>query len=171
MSRRTRREQALQRSAGSAATAAEADDGYVFVALDQRRRPDEPASWDLGVSVSVALSRRWPVKLLVAPCNSSVIDGIVSKQVPQVQDRKDTMPEYVEYVSNSTVRVAAESADVVLTDLPHVAAWARGTGVGLVRVDESGATVGPNGGRPVPLSLVEELRSIVAVQDGISPIH
>jgi exopolysaccharide biosynthesis polyprenyl glycosylphosphotransferase len=171
VSGRTRREQVLQRSAGSAATAAEADDGYVFVALDQRRRPDEPASWDLGVSVSVALSRRWPVKLLVAPCNSSVIDGIVSKQVPEVQDRKDTMPEYLEYVSNSTVRVAAESADVVLTDLPHVAAWARGTGVGLVRVHESGATVEPNGGRPVPLSLVEELRSIVAVQDGISPIH
>jgi exopolysaccharide biosynthesis polyprenyl glycosylphosphotransferase len=157
--------------AGSLAAAAEVDDGYVFVAMDQRRRPDEPTSWDVGVTVSVALSRRWPVKLLVAQCNSSAIDGIVNQQLPGATDRTEEMPEYLEYVSNSAVRIAVESADVVLTDLPHVAAWARDKGAGLVRVDGSGATVEPNGGRPVPQGLLEELRSVVAVRDDLDILH
>jgi len=164
-------EPAAARQAAAVAQLAEANDGYVFVALDQRRRPDDPSGWNLGVSVSVALSRLRPVKLLVAPCNSTLIDGIVNQELVRFPDRADPLPEYVEYSSNSMVKVAAEAADVVLTDMPHVAAWARGIGAGLVRVDASGATIEPNGGRPVPTNLVEELRAIVALRDGVLQVQ
>lgn len=107
---------------------------YVFVALDQRTRPDEPDSWRQYVPAALSLCHRWPVKLLVAAENGVRFDEILMDSLDGLDDGNGSLPEYIEYADQIDVQAATESASIVVTDLPHVAEWAGKTGVDVLHL-------------------------------------
>ena len=98
---------------------------YVFVALDQRRRPDEPQSWSRYVPRVSGMIESCQVKLLAAPPNRSRFAELAPQNGGGDAGSK---LEYVPYEAES-IRELALDADCVVTDLGHVAEWAFGAGV------------------------------------------
>ena len=118
---------------------------YVFVALDQRRRRDGSESWGHLIPAIVQLSKDCPVKILTASCNRRELDALVTGTAAGQENGEVRLPEYLEYSTGDSLRNAAAEADVVVTDLPHVADWAASSGSLLVRVNNGTAVL--EGGR------------------------
>jgi exopolysaccharide biosynthesis polyprenyl glycosylphosphotransferase len=141
-------------------------DGYLLLALDQRRRPNEPVSWKAVVPPVTSLSVKWLVKMVVAPKNETRFADLLEEANGR-DDAEHTSGnghalEYVTYQEPSQIRELMKSASVVVTDLPHVAGWAQNQQVDLV-------VVGPNQaswyrGSPAPPPLLKDLGSIFPLQ-------
>jgi exopolysaccharide biosynthesis polyprenyl glycosylphosphotransferase len=114
----------------------------VFVALDQRRRPDEPSSWSSCVPRVSSLGSTCAVKLLAASANRNRLSELAPMSS---EDGSEPGLEFVPYEPDS-VRLLATEADCVVTDLGHVAEWAFGAGVPtfLIR-DKEDLEIGTNG--------------------------
>ena len=107
------------------------EDGFVFVALDQRQRPHEPPTWASIVPKISPLGESHKVKLLVARSNRDRL----AELAPQAgQHANGGGVEYVPYVKEA-VRQLSSEADCVVTDLLHVADWASVAGVPTFLVD------------------------------------
>lgn len=89
----------------------------VFVAFDQRRRPDEPASWSRYLPAVAGLSNEHSVRLLLAERNTQRIRALASQEHAEAGGNLD----FVAYQEQTSLASLAKSADVVVTDLPHVA--------------------------------------------------
>jgi lipopolysaccharide/colanic/teichoic acid biosynthesis glycosyltransferase len=138
-------------------TGAETPRQLVFVALDQRRRPDEPVSWSRCVPRVSSLGSSCAVKLLAASANRNRF----SELAPTSSANGDaTGLEFVPYEPDS-VRLLATEADCVVTDLGHIAEWAFGAGVPtfLIRSKEGDLEIGTNGSES---SLAGVVRSALA---------
>ena len=109
----------------------EAPAGLVFVALDQRQRPDEPATWSTIVPRIRTLGDRCKVKLLVARPNQDRL----SELAPEAKRHANGAGlEFVPYVKEAVQQLSSE-ADCVVTDLQHVADWATVAGVPTFLID------------------------------------
>jgi hypothetical protein len=113
------------------------DEPYVLVALDQRRDGTQPATWQKFVPAAYAIADRWPVKLLVAPGNVEVFDKLLDEPVSRLGRHKHRA-EYVSYRSRVELRSLVMGAQLVITDLPHVGAWAKEAGKGVLLVSDDG---------------------------------
>lgn len=133
---------------------------YVFVALDQRGRLSESPSWESLIPACVELSQQWPVKLLVAPCNRPRIDEMVTEQADRKRNGDRKLPEYIEYRSTEHARSAAAGATVVVTDLSHVAGWARQSGTGLAQLEQGSVRV-VGGLEPTSTEILRVLQGLV----------
>ena len=137
------------------------DGRYLLLALDQRRRPDEPVSWARVVPPVSSLSARWSVKMVVAERNETRFDDIMRKANgdPVVTRKgKGHTPEYVSYREPHQILELTKAASLVVTDLPHVAGWAMQNRVGLVVVEQD--TASWHSGRGTPRRLLEDLGTV-----------
>jgi hypothetical protein len=138
---------------------------YIFVALDQRRRPDEPPSWSAYLPRFSRLESGYAVKLLAAPANQSRFAELTpSKDLSEDGSRLEFVPYESEYVHE-----LARNADCVVTDLSHIAEWAFGAGVPtfLLRHDEDDLEIGPNSGDE---GITAVVRSALGGTSPISPV-
>jgi hypothetical protein len=115
---------------------------YVFVVLDQRRRPDEPASWKRYIPKAASLAHDMSVKLAVADRNAVRMRELSTGNGHPESGRG---LEYVTYGAREDVHDLTEEASLVVTDLDYVAEWASKHGVAVLRLadDEVPGVVGP----------------------------
>lgn len=132
--------------------------GHVVVALDQRCRPSEPSSWSQFIPPAVALSQHWRVKLLVASRNGRRFDEIANGSRVLVISSDLPSPEYIEYLGLDSVEAAMSPTAVVVTDLHHVASWAKDNGVSLVEIGTDGASY-RSGRAPLSAKMLQELHT------------
>ena len=111
------------------------DERYVVVALDQRTSHPLGERWQQFVPAAYALSDRWPVKLLVAGVNVAVLDELLAPTIGRLGTR-GFHTEYVPYQGRAELRALVAGARLVITDLPHVAAWAREEDVDLLSIHD-----------------------------------
>jgi len=123
----------------TAATAPGAGPGaYVLVALDQRRsNGDVSLTWMHGIHVAAAAGRRWAVKVLAAAQNRATFDRLFA-EVDRGLESEDRHTAYVAYRSRAELRELAVGAQLVLTDLSHVAAWVKDAGRDLIWASPAG---------------------------------
>lgn len=122
---------------------------YVLLALDQRRRPDEPDSWTRCFPKVASLTRHCHVKLLVAEKNSARIHELL-------EANGGTVPadglEYIRYSDRDEVNQLAGEAGVVVTDLDHLAEWAAKEGVVVLHPDGVGRSLAADSEESVSLA-------------------
>lgn len=115
-------------------TTPEIEDGgreYVFVVLDQRRRPDEPASWTRYIPRAATLANDMSVKLAVADRNAVRMRELSNGNSRPPGERR---LEYVAYGEREDVHDLTEEASLVVTDLDYVAEWASKHGVAVLKL-------------------------------------
>lgn len=108
-------------------------DGYLLVALDQRRVDALPESWVTCAPAFYVLASHGHVKVLVGPDNVAAFDSLLGPATERIGTNYRT--EYVPYVDRSQLRALTLGAELVLTDLGHVRNWARDGKVGVLFVD------------------------------------
>jgi hypothetical protein len=102
------------------------------VALDQRR-DCSAERWQALLPVALASAERRPLRVLAARENVGALDGALAAAAAACGDRRgERAVEFVPYVGREQLREQCERAHLVITDLPHVAAWAREGGVTVV---------------------------------------
>jgi hypothetical protein len=114
----------------------------MFLALDQRRRPDEPTSWSRYIPHVVNLARDIPVKVLVARRNLERFDELTNEHG---ESSPETLLEYVAYDERNMVQSLTEDARIVVTDLPYVATWAENAETALLEIQSGRVQVRTNG--------------------------
>jgi len=149
----------------------ESDGRYLLLALDQRRRPDEPASWRTVVAPVSSLSARWHVKVVVAERNEPRFEDIMKDAADDGEGTTKSgnghAPEYVSYREPHQVLELTKEAGVVVTDLPHVAGWALQHRVDLVVLERD--TASWHRGGVAPRGLLEDLGTVFPLHvDGLS---
>ncbi|HUP00140.1 MAG TPA: sugar transferase [Gemmatimonadota bacterium] len=118
----------------SSSSKPEPGDGYILVALDQRRTDTLPESWITCAPAFYVLASHGHLKLLVAPDNVAVLDGLVEEPASE-RVRAVDRTEYVPYVDRSQLRALTYGAKMVVTDLDHVDGWARDGNVDVLFVE------------------------------------
>jgi exopolysaccharide biosynthesis polyprenyl glycosylphosphotransferase len=113
------------------------DEPYLLVALDQRRNGVYPSSWQSLVPSIYEVADRWPVKVLVAPDNIGIFDGLLQESIQRLGTARYRLA-YVSYHSRTELRTLVLGARCVVTDLPHVTVWAKDFGKDLMAVQEDG---------------------------------
>jgi len=103
---------------------------YVFAAFDQRSGALERL--ELQLATTLGARHGHPVKLLVAPANLVDVDAVLARVAGAPHP-----VEYVMYNGREPLRPLVERAALVVTDLPHVAAWAREADVELVALPDA----------------------------------
>lgn len=129
--------------------------GVVLLALDQRRRPDEPQSWERYIPSAGKLDS-CRVKVLVAERNEGRIRELTGRENGDV--------EYVYYTDGGSIRSVAAHASVTVTDVPQMADLAAG-GSGAVLMIDGGEVRTILGTEPQQL-LIERVRSVLATSRG-----
>ena len=119
-----RRSPAEARPANLGPEPADEHGAHVLVALDQRAVRPLSEHWQEFVPALYALSARWPVKLLVAGVNVTSLDELLAPTVARLGTRGYQI-EFFPYLGRSDLQAAVAASTLVVTDLPHVAAWAR----------------------------------------------
>jgi lipopolysaccharide/colanic/teichoic acid biosynthesis glycosyltransferase len=146
-----------------ASLAAPAEERYVLVALDQRRNGKLPDGWLTCVSAAYAVSRRWPVRIVVADGNQDLVDELLAEPMREsgTQGYRTT---YAPYRSRAELRRLTGGARLVITDLPHVSRWAEEAGIDELTVENGGVRWWPRSIVPDPV--VAELSQVLTVYVG-----
>jgi hypothetical protein len=90
----------------------------------------------IGLSVAVEWADGAVIQVLATPANVRKYDALVRDTVPDAENGDSAMVEFVPYERQAQLRALTRSAHVVVTDLPHVAEWAREKGVETVEVGQ-----------------------------------
>jgi hypothetical protein len=140
-------------------------DPSVLVALDQRRAGTIPESWQICVPAAYAVSCRWPVKVLAATDNLDALGSVLDEAVRGF-GTGDHRTEYVPYRSRSDLRALTLEVRLVITDLPHVAGWAKEGGVDLLSIEDHHARwfTRSQSGREIIAEFARWLPATVAVE-------
>jgi exopolysaccharide biosynthesis polyprenyl glycosylphosphotransferase len=110
------------------------DEPYVLLALDQRRERTVPAAWRVFVPALCELAEHRSVKILVAPGNVDAHDQLLDELLTRLgTDRR--RPSITYHRTRAELRSFVLGATAVITDLPHVARWARASGRALLSVN------------------------------------
>jgi len=114
---------------------------YTLVALDQRGA-DSGRCWVEALPAAIGWASAGPVRVAVTRRNVAPLDAALAA----VQGAAGAVPDlrYEVYRTREQLRAACEAARLVITDLPHVAAWAREAGVEAITM----ATVATAPGHP-----------------------
>jgi lipopolysaccharide/colanic/teichoic acid biosynthesis glycosyltransferase len=140
-------------------------DPSVLVALDQRRSGGVPENWQIYLPAAYAVSRRWPVRVLVAADNLASLDGLLDEPVRRLGTR-DYRTDFAPYGSGSDLRALTLGVRAVITDLPHVAAWAKAGGIDVLCISDH--TVSPftrsGSGRQIVAELARWLPAAVRMK-------
>jgi hypothetical protein len=110
------------------------EENVVLLALDQRRGRDTERLWNRWVAPVAALAARRPVKILVASENVDSYDHLL-RETRHGHEGSPGRVEYVLYESAYDVRALVETASLVISDLKHVQAWARGASARVIVAD------------------------------------
>lgn len=116
-------------STSTGGPAGEARGKYVFVALDQRSNGSVRDSWNAGLSVARARADGGVIRVLATKANVEMYDALVKASALGPEGEGSSIVEYIPYERQGELRTVASSAQVVVTDLPHVAKWAREEGI------------------------------------------
>ncbi len=106
---------------------------YVLLALDQRGSGGPPGSWRTWLPAAHAVSADWPVKVLVTTDNLAEFEMLLDESEMRLGAR-DYRTEYALYRSATELRELTLAALMVITDLPHVAQWAKEKGIDVLSV-------------------------------------
>jgi exopolysaccharide biosynthesis polyprenyl glycosylphosphotransferase len=140
--------------------AAPAEERYVLVALDQRRNGKLAESWRVCVEAAYAISRKWPVRIVVADGNRALVDKLLAEPIARF-GTEGYRTTYAPYRSRTELRRLTVGARLVITDLPHVSEWAEEGGVDELKVESGGLRWWPRSIVPDPV--VAELSQALTV--------
>ena len=138
------------------------DEPFLLIAFDQRRNGTTPSSWQAFIPSVYEIANNVPVKVLVAPDNIAIFDRLLDEPIRRLGTERYRL-EYVSYHSRVELRSLVLGARFVVTDLPHVAAWAKDLGKDSIDLQNNGVrwSVKSSGGNDV-LSL---FRQVVRAHD------
>ena len=111
---------------------------YTLVALDQRLAPAADRWTSLLPAALAWVPSSSAVRVLAARGNAAAMQAAVGLATADWTPPAGALA-YETYRSREQLRVLCEGARLVITDLPHVAEWARGAGVEVVPLTPDGA--------------------------------
>jgi len=136
-------------------------EAYVLVALDQRWNSDVPASWKVLAPATYEMSTDRPVRIVVTDANRPALDRLLAEAMGRL-GVEGCMFSYTSYRSRSDLRQQVVEARLVITDLPHVEAWARESGTEVVFAEEGRLKWWPRARVPDPV--VSDLSKVIEVE-------
>jgi len=136
-------------------------EAYVLVALDQRWDGDVPVNWKALAPATYEFSTDRPVRIVVTDANRPSLDRLLAEAMGRLGVEGCTFS-YTSYRSRSDLRQQVVEARLVITDLPHVEAWARESGTEVVFAEEGRLKWWPRARVPDPV--VSDLSKVIEVE-------